>query len=459
MQGGNGSVPSPAARAARNLSSRLTGLVDRGYLGWLLLALGAAVAAAYLYVRPLQGSPLVLNGIELCGLLGLIAGVRRHRPEAARAWWLFALGLALFLAGDIYTESVRVLLRVAVPTPSLGDAARLAAYPLVTAGIVLLVRRRSQRADDPGVVDGLIIALGLALASAILLIAPYVHNQRLGPLPRLVSIGYPSGDLMLLAAIIGMAFDVGKRRPSFYLLIAAIVSLLVGDDVTGLLRLHHGYHHQLWLHAGRIFFFLFWGAAALHPSVRELSDAEVTRQSRFTTLRLVFLTGATLIAPVLEIAEVLPLHNADLLFIIVASIALFSLAVARMAGLVREREESVAREHALSAAGGLLIGVTEPMDILAAALRAVAELDGRPLPALRGPGTGARARQPGSADRMADLPEPALAVSQLGCRGRRGATALGALAADAAHDTRAAARARSPARGRRPGVALPGARR
>jgi diguanylate cyclase (GGDEF)-like protein/PAS domain S-box-containing protein len=50
-----------------------------------------------------------------------------------------------------------------------------------------------------------------------------------------------------------------------------------------------------------------------------------------------------------------------------------------MAGLVREREKSVAREHALSAAGGLLIGVTEPIDIIAAALRAVGELEGRQL--------------------------------------------------------------------------------
>jgi diguanylate cyclase (GGDEF)-like protein/PAS domain S-box-containing protein len=381
MQGGNGSVPSPAARIARNISSRLARLIDRGVLGWVVLAVGTVGCGLYLFVRPIEGSPLALNGLELYGLLALIAGVRRHRPPARLAWWLFGLGLALFLVGDVYTQSVRILLKVGVPSPSFGDAARLAAYPLIAAGIMLLVRRRSKRADDPGVVDGLIISLGLALASAILLIAPYVHSQTLGTLPRLVHIGYPVGDILLLGAAIGMAFDGGKRRPSFYLVIAAIVSLLAGDDVTGLLRLHHGYHHQLWLEAGRIFFFLFWGAAALHPSTREHSEAEVTRQSRFTTLRLVLLTCATLIAPVLEIAKVLPLHNGDLLFIIVSSIGLFSLAVARMAGLVRAREKSVAREHALSAAGGLLIGVTEPMDILAAALRAVEELDGRPLEA------------------------------------------------------------------------------
>ncbi|MDE3134393.1 MAG: EAL domain-containing protein [Acidobacteriota bacterium] len=358
------------------LSSRATGAVDRAPLSWAFLGLGAAAAGAYLFVPPLAGSPLLMNGIGLYGLLGLVAGVRSRRPPARLAWWLIATGVGLFLAGDIYLYSVHTVLKVGVPFPSIADAAQLATYPLITVAIMLLVRRRSQRADDPGVVDGLIISLGLALGSAVLLIVPYVHDRTLGVLPRLVSIGHPSGDIILLVAAVAMAFDHGKRRPSFYLLIAAITALVAGDDARGLLTLHHSYHHQLWPDLGRIFFYLCVGAAALHPSMRELEDAELTRQSRFTTVRLMLLTAATLVAPVLEIAKVLPSHNDDLLFIIVCSIGLFALAVARMAGLVREREQSVAREQALSAAGGLLIGVTEPTDILVATLRAVGELDG-----------------------------------------------------------------------------------
>ncbi len=381
MQRGNGSVPGPAARTMRHLTSRLGVLVDGGQLGWVLLVLGLVGGGLYLLLRPLQGSPYLLNGLELCGWLALLGGVRRRRPAPAPAWWLFGVGLGLFLLGDLYAGSAHRLLGLPVASPSVADAARLAAYPLITAGIVVLVRRRSQRVDDPGVVDGLIISLGLALASAILLIAPYVHDQTLATLPRVVAIAYPSGDLLLLVAVVGAAFDGGRRSASFHLLLAAIVSLVVGDDAGGLLRLNHGYHHQLWLDLGRIGFFLCAGAAASHPTVCEISDGEVMQRSRFTTLRLVLLTGATLIPPVLEIAKVLPLHNQDLLVIIVSSIALFSLAVTRMAGLVREREKSVAREHALSTAGGLLVGVTEPMDILAAALRAVAEMDDRPLEA------------------------------------------------------------------------------
>ncbi|MGH2915534.1 MAG: putative bifunctional diguanylate cyclase/phosphodiesterase, partial [Solirubrobacteraceae bacterium] len=50
------------------------------------------------------------------------------------------------------------------------------------------------------------------------------------------------------------------------------------------------------------------------------------------------------------------------------------LVVTRMTGLVRQRERAAARERALTAAGGLLVGATDPQEIVIAALQAVAEL-------------------------------------------------------------------------------------
>ena len=89
------------------------------------------------------------------------------------------------------------------------------------------------------------MTLGLALVSGIILIAPYVHDNTLGLLPKLVSIGYPMGDIILLAAGIRLAVDGGKRQPAFYLLIAGIVSMLVTDDTYGVMTLHNAYNHQL----------------------------------------------------------------------------------------------------------------------------------------------------------------------------------------------------------------------
>ncbi len=356
--------------------ARPTIAADRRHLWWMYLGFGALVCALYVFVPPLKGSGPVINGLGLYGVLGVVAGIRIHRPRALRAWWCFAVGLLLFWMGDLYTYSYPKLFHADVPFPSIGDAVYLAVYPVLMAGLIVLVRRRNQRADGPGAVDAVIMTLGLSLVSGIALIAPYLHDPTLSLLPKLVSIAYPMGDIILLAAAIRLAVDAGKRRPAFYLLIGSIVILLSTDFVYGLFTLHGTYHHQLWMDAGWIFFYLLWGAAALHPSMQELSEEEVDRQPRLSWLRLALLAGATLIAPALEIMKVIPTGNWDLLFVVGASALMFSLVVARMTGLVHQREKSVARERALSAAGGLLVAATDSHDIVTAALQAIAAFDG-----------------------------------------------------------------------------------
>ena len=98
--------------------------------------------------------------------------------------------------------------------------------------------------------------------------------------------------------------------------------------------------------AGWIFFYLLWGAAALHPSMQELSEVEADRQPRLSWLRLALLAGASLTAPALEIFKVIPTHNWDLLFVIGASALLFSLVVG-----AHDRARPPAREVGLARAG------------------------------------------------------------------------------------------------------------
>ena len=206
----------------------------------------------------------------------MVVGIRRNRPKSRWPWRLFAFGLFLFWVGDVYTYSYPRLFHVTVPFPSFGDAVYLTVYPALMAGLLLLVRRRNPERDRAGVIDSLIMTLGLALVSGIVLIAPYVHDPTLSLLPKLVSIAYPLGDILLLAAAIRLAVDAGKRQPAFYLLALSIVTLLVTDFVYGVLTLHNAYNHQVILDVGWISFYLFWGAAALHPSMRELEQPAPT---------------------------------------------------------------------------------------------------------------------------------------------------------------------------------------
>ncbi len=345
---------------------------------WMLfLAVGVLIMALYLFVKPLAGSGPVINVLGLAPVLAIVAGVRLHRPQARFAWACVALGFVLFWLGDLYTYSYPLLLDREVPFPSLGDAAYLAVYPALIAGVVILQRRRTRRGDrGSSAIDAAIMTVGLALPSWVWLIAPYVHDHSLSTAGRLVSVAYPLADVLLLAVAVRLALDGGQRRLSFHLMIASIICLLVTDFVYGLMLLKGTYDHQLWLDTGWIGFYLLWGAAALHPSMSDIDQPEVQSGGVLTRFRLGLLAGASLIAPMIGIVD--DLHTGDYDFAVVrgASIVLFGLVVSRMAGLMRQQERSLERERMLSAAGADLVAATRREEIDEVALSAARAMAG-----------------------------------------------------------------------------------
>src|SRR6202040_1858258 len=133
-------------------------------------------------------------------------------------------------------------------------------------------------------------------------------------------------------------------------------------------------HHQLIYDAGWILYYLLWGAAALHPSMRSLEEGAPDFRTRLTPLRLALLGGACLIAPGIRFVQ--STHNPDVLVLIVASAVLFLLVVARMAGLVRQEQRVVGRERALRGAGVDLVAAAGHEQVAAAAISAAHRLLG-----------------------------------------------------------------------------------
>ncbi len=347
----------------------------RSALWQVYLVLTSLVTVLYLSAPHLKGDVRLLEGLELSGILAVVIGIVRHRPRARAAWVSFAFGLCAFWVGHFYTYAYPQIDHVAIPFPSVGDAASLAVYPVLMAGLLLLVRRRT-RAGGGGadLIDSLIMTLGFALLVWIFLIGPYVGEHGLALTAKLVRIAYPFGDMVLLAATIRLAIDSGPRRTSFHLLLAGAGCLLVTDIASQLLILHGDTRHQFVFDTGWIYFFLLWGAAALHPSMRALDQGEPMREKPFTRLRLTLLTGSSLIAPIIEITRDLDRGSLDLHVTIEASVVLFGLVVLRMAGLVRQREVSVTRERTLNSAGAMLVAASSRDEVVAAAIDAVHSL-------------------------------------------------------------------------------------
>ena len=297
-----------------------------------------------------------------------------HRPKARLAWGLLLAGQLLYVAGDTYTYTYPELLGGTVGFPSAGDAIYLTLYPVLFCGLFLLVKRRSPKRDRAVLIDSLILTVGFALLSWIFLVAPNMHLSGLSPLAKGVSVAYPLGDVLLLAAAIRLAVDAGKRAPAFYLLVASIVSLLATDCAYNYALLVDGYHHQLTYDIGWIAYLVFWGSAALHPSMRTLEEPGQTSRNRLSRVRLAQLALACLIAPAIHFTQ--DIHNGDVLVVIGASAGLFLLVVARMAGLVRDEERATGRELALRRAGVALVAAAGNDSVAEAVVAATREVVG-----------------------------------------------------------------------------------
>jgi diguanylate cyclase (GGDEF)-like protein/PAS domain S-box-containing protein len=349
--------------------------------GWLLyLVAGLSALAAFLFgpwpgVRP----GWLFNAIAFSSPVAIVVAVRIWKPEVRAPWYLFALGMTLFVAGDVITYNYDRLFGTELPFPSIGDLLYLSVYPCLIAGLLLLSRRRSPGRDRESAIDSLIVAIGVGVLSWVFLMAPYANDETLLLKEKLVLLGYPLMDLMLLTVTVRLAIGAGKRAKSFYLMLAAAVTLFVTDSIYGwiLLNVPDGYDNTTgFLEGGWGAFYLLFGAAALHVSMRTLSDRATETESRLSKPRLALLAFASLMAPAVMAIEYVGGDIVDLPVLIGASSALFLLVVLRMSGLVHKQEQSVLREKALRAAGAALVTATNRESIYAATLDAARSLVG-----------------------------------------------------------------------------------
>ncbi len=340
---------------------------------WYLGVTGI-LTGLYLFAPGIAANRPLINVLGLSSSIAIVVGIRIHRPKAVAAWWLFVIGQFLFVAGDIYTYTFPKIFGTTVGFPSPGDALYLTVYPALMGGLLLLIRRRNPRLDRPAVIDSLILTIGVGLLSWVFLIAPNIHSNELTGLAKSVSSAYPLGDLLLLAAAIRLAVAAGKRAPAFYFLVGSIVCLFATDSAYAYALLIGTYNHQLSYDAGWIVYYLFWGAAALHPSMRTLEEPAHNARTRLTELRLGLLGGACLIAPGIRFVQAF--DNRDELVVIISAAVLFLLVVTRMAGLVRQEEHAASRELALRHAGVALVAAAGRDQVHAASISAVRDLVG-----------------------------------------------------------------------------------
>ena len=119
--------------------------------------------------------------------------------------------------------------------------------------------------------------VGASVLCWVYLMAPYAQDPTLTILQKLISMAYPLMDLLLLAVLVRLAVSasVVAALPSISSRRASSPSSRSTPSTEWVpCNVQSGYATGGKLDIGWLMFYLLWGAAALHPSMRVLEQAE-----------------------------------------------------------------------------------------------------------------------------------------------------------------------------------------
>lgn len=170
------------------------------------------------------GTAMMYDAAVLAATTLGLAGALRLPPERRGDWWFVPVGCVLLFAGDVIWDIYEFALDQPSPLPSIADLFYLGAYPLFLAGLIGLVRRRT----DTDLFNTALDVGTLGLAVGLLVWEPLLAGSGRSLAGSVVAGAYPLFDVLL----IGMAAVlVGARRisQSSLLLLGGAGVLFIAD--------------------------------------------------------------------------------------------------------------------------------------------------------------------------------------------------------------------------------------
>jgi diguanylate cyclase (GGDEF)-like protein/PAS domain S-box-containing protein len=350
--------------------------VGRRLQAWhVYLLLGVLVTGGF-YLIPSQDARGILRILlVMAALVAFVVGIRMHRPKRPLPWYLLACGLLMPILGYVIYVYDEFVLGLSIPFPSWADALFIASYPFPIAALLMFQSRRFVR-DRASTIDPIIVTVGIGMLAWVFLMKPYAEDPSLTLLERLISIAYPLMDLLLFAVVVRLLLVPSVRRPfAYYPLGAGAASLLAFDVTYGVTTLAGTYVNGSPIDFLELLFFIFFGIAVLHPSMVDLSDGTASLiETKLTWPRLALLAAASLMAPGVLALEALRGEDIDVPLIVGGSAVLFLLVLARMAGIMRSREQVIDHERILRRTADALVAAPDRESTYEVALDAVRAL-------------------------------------------------------------------------------------
>lgn len=309
------------------------------------LAFGAVGIAGYLLL-PMAAQNVALIASNLVAMTAIVFSLRTRRLTPHSGWLLLAAFPAATAIGNTVYFVNDSILQVE-PFPSLGDAAFLSGYLFLAAGLLRIEQARSAQHDATAILDAAIVTVAFAVASWVFFMAPLLRDSSSPLLERLVALGYPAGDILVLAVAARFFLTARRRGPVFGWLAVTVVVMLVADTAFAVLNLYSTGHV---IDVLILAYNLGWGAVALHRHAGELTQPPHTRSLRPAWSRLTALTAASLIPASVLLWQVLHGNLQEVPVTAGAGLLLFVLVIVRISALVHALETVLVQRSALEEA-------------------------------------------------------------------------------------------------------------
>lgn len=290
-------IPIPtdgSAQEARTLAASPVSIVLHRSTWLVYLLLGGLAVLVYYFVHSGLGQALIYDGLNLTSVLAILMGLRLQRPRWRVPWVLIAAGSVMSLAGNITWDIFELVLHQA-PFPSVADVFYLAQYPLLAAGLLLLVRSRTGGGDRAALLDSLIVTSGAAALMWVLLVVPATRDT--GGLEQVFAGAYPLMDVVVVGVMVRLLVGPGRRSPSYLLLLFSLFSILVADAAFGVMAPLGLYETGSIVDVGWLLSFVAMGAAGLHPTASLVAERQPARVGLSSRRRLILVLSAALMGP------------------------------------------------------------------------------------------------------------------------------------------------------------------
>ncbi|MDF2741119.1 MAG: Signaling protein ykoW, partial [Actinomycetia bacterium] len=304
------------------------------------------------------GGPRATQAISNFGLIAAAgaAGItcirtaRFSSPQQERMWRLMGASALSWASGQAAWTWYETVLGRDVPFPSLADVGYLAAPPLAAAALMSLPFAAPSLAGRlRQVLDGLMIAASLLLASWVMVLRPLFRSGGDNLLSQAISLAYPIGDVVVgtivLFVLARARMGSGTRGTPLPLLGGGLVAIAVADSGFVYLTASGSYSSGALIDVGWFLGYLLVLLAARKPEAEEVDEeqsaASVDRMGMF--LPYIAVVGSLAVSTVAQVQQGILDYFASWTrsFIIVALVGRQVLSLLENSSLARHLESRV----------------------------------------------------------------------------------------------------------------------